>query len=123
MKALIIAAALALSACAPLAALGGVASLPVPSKLADRTKLDEQAALAVELAYKTARTLAELAVDAGAVKPGTPLARRIAVADVQAYAAVVAVRSAYDAGNADAYDAAATQAREAIDAYRRAVKG
>lgn len=114
MKALIIAAALALTSCA---------SLPAPNTVADTVVLDEQAAVGVELAYKTARTLAELAVDAGLVKPGTPLAAKVAAADNRAYAAVQGARAAYRAGNGLDYTLAVADALAAVDAFRTSVKG
>lgn len=110
-------AALALASCAPLTVGTG------PAPIADSTILDEKAALGVELAYKVARTLAETAVDVGLVKPGTPLARRVADADNRAYAAVQAARAAYRAGNAASYGAAVSQALGAVEALRVAVKG
>lgn len=115
--ALLAAGMLALASCGPL----NVGTGPAP--IAESTILDEKAALGVELAYKTARTLAELAVDVGLVKPGTPTARRVADADNRAYAAVQAARAAYRAGNATSYGAAVGQALGAIEALRVAVKG
>jgi hypothetical protein len=85
---------------------------PAPSEIADKTILDEQGALGAELAYKAARTAAELAVDAGVLK-GTR-ASQVAALDRKAYAALLAVRTAYRAGNATAYDTALTEARSAV---------
>lgn len=98
------------------------APLGSPAAVSDATKADEQAALAVELAYKAARTAAEMAVDLGAVKPGTPLAKRIAAADRTAYAAVLAAREAYEAGNAADYATATRDAIGAVAAFHSSVK-
>lgn len=103
------AASLALSGCS----FGGLTSVPAaPAEVADRTILDEQGALAVELAYKAARMAVETAVDAGAIKGEA--AARLAELDNAAYAAVLAARRAYRAGNAVSYGAALAEARGAI---------
>lgn len=109
---------------APLA-LAGCAAIPAvpssPAAVADQSALDEQAALSVELAYKAARLVVETGVDGGLIK-GT-LATRIAAYDRRAYAAVIGVRSAYEAGNADGYLSAVQEARAAITAILTAVQG
>lgn len=111
MKRLIFAAcaALALSGCG-LTGLGSVPAAPVEA--ADQTVLDEQAALSIELAYKAARLAIETAVDAGAIRGEQ--ATRFAELDNRAYAAVLAARRAYRAGNAVSYGAAVAEARAAI---------
>ncbi|WP_310534613.1 lipoprotein [Novosphingobium sp.] len=102
-------ATLALAGCS----FGSVASAPPPpAELANRTVLDEQAALAVELAYKATRLAGETALDAGLIKGDT--ARRLADIDMRAYSAVLAVRAAYRAGNAETYTQALIQARAVI---------
>jgi hypothetical protein len=113
MKRLIFAAcaALALTGCSGLAGLAGGIP-PTPVAAADETVLDEQAALAVELAYKAARLAVETGVDAGVVRGAQ--ATRLAELDNQAYAAVLAARRAYRAGNATSYGAALAEARAAI---------
>ena len=85
---------------------------PPPAAVADQTVLDEQGALAAELAYKAARVAIETGVDAGFIR-GTAAAR-IAVLDAKAYAALRIVRRAYEAGNAASYTAALTTARVAV---------
>lgn len=103
----------ALSAC--ITPGGGISSLPAsPAAAADQTVLDEQAMLAVELAYKAARTAAELAVDSGVLKGEA--AARVAELDNTAFRAVALVRAAYGAGNAASYGAALTEARAAVGA-------
>jgi hypothetical protein len=103
------AASVALASCG-LAPLAGIPSAPVEA--ADQTVLDEQAALAVELAYKAARLAIETGVDAGAIRGAN--ATRLAELDNDAYAAVLAARRAYRAGNATGYGAALAEARAAI---------
>jgi hypothetical protein len=115
MKRLLILASLALASCTT------VPQIPAaPVEVADRTALDEQAALSVELAYQAAATAVLTANRAGiipaAVKP------RIAAADRKAYAAVGAVRSAYDAGNAASYATALPLARSAVTDLLAAIR-
>lgn len=101
-----IAAALALSACS---AIGGLPTPPTsPGQVANTTVLDEKLAIAVEGAYKAARTVIEAATDAGLIRGAT--ATRAALLDNQAYAAVQRVRAAYRAGNATSYAAAYKEA-------------
>lgn len=120
MRKLFLAAALplALAGCG-LSTLGNVPTSP--GQVADRTVLDEQGALGVELAYKAFRTALEVAVDAGLLRGER--ATQAAALDNRAYAAVQAARAAYRAGNAANYQRAVTEARAAIDAALAAVKG
>ena len=97
----------ALSACTPPATIP-----PAPGAIADKTVLDEQGALAAELAYKAARIALETGVDAGVIRGAT--AARIAALDAKAYAALRVVRRAYEAGNATSYAAALVTVRAAI---------
>jgi hypothetical protein len=107
MRAILLAAALALSACAP-------ASLPdSPAEVADSTVLDEKAAIGAELSYTAAAKAAALAIRSGAVTSPATI-KRIGELDRQAYAAVVATRAAYSAGNADSYAEAFTTAQQAV---------
>lgn len=104
-------ACLAMSACS----LASAPYIPAsPSEIANQTALDEQTALSVELAYQAAGLAVRTAVDAGIVKGET--AENIATLDGKAYGAVRAVRSAYDAGNAESYAAAADIARSSVAA-------
>jgi hypothetical protein len=106
----VVCAALALSGCG----LTGLAALPTsPQAVANETVLDEQAILAVELAYKAARLACETGVDAGAIRGAN--AARFAEIDNRAYAAVQTARRAYRAGNATGYGAALAEARAAIN--------
>jgi len=104
-----VSAALALAGC-NLSALGSLP--PTPAQAADRTILDEQGALTVELAYSAVRLAVETGVDVGIIRGAN--ATRFAELDRRAYAAVLAVRAAYRAGNADSYAAAQTLALDAV---------
>jgi hypothetical protein len=106
--------ALALSACATLPAP------PAPVTVADRTRLDEQTALSVELAYQAAATAVLTASRAGLVPASARPA--LAAADRRAFAAVRAVRAAYDAGNATGYAGAVEAARAAIASLLTAIR-
>jgi hypothetical protein len=103
-------APLALCGCGALGALTGIPS--APAVVAEQTVLDEQGALAVELAYKAVRLAVETGVDAELIKGQR--AAQIAELDNKAYAAVLVARRAYRAGNATSYGAALAEAREAI---------
>ena len=108
-----LAALCALSASATLGGCTGINSLPsAPQDVAARTALDEQAALGVELAYQAAALAGRTALRADLL----PAEQRPAVraADARAYAAVAAVRRAYDVGNARSYAEALPLARDAI---------
>lgn len=113
MKRIILAvtAALALSGCA-LAGLPTNLLPTAPAAVADRTILDEKAAVAVELTYKAWRTAAEAATDAGWVKGAQAV--KVADLDRRAYDAVKAVRAAYNAGNAANYKAAFVNAQKVL---------
>lgn len=113
-------AALALCACAPAqSAIGGVPAAPV--ELADKTTLDEQTALGVELAYQAAAFAILTATDTGLIRGAA--ADVAAACDRTAHHAVTALREAYDAGNARSYAAAAVSARKAVAALLAAQSG
>lgn len=103
-------AALALTACGPLAMMAGIPA--APAAVANRSTLDEQAALSVELAYQASVTAIRFANRTGALSAENK--QRAADLDNQAYRAVLAVRSAYDAGNATSYGAASAKAQAAV---------
>lgn len=109
---LIAAAAMTLSACAPLATAVGPPDNLVPGVAADKTVLDEQVAISVELAYQATVLSVSIATKAGLVKGA--LAEKLLDADRVAYQAVLAVRAAYDTGNARSYADAAKSACIAI---------
>lgn len=100
-------AALMLGACAGL----GV-SAPGPATIAERTTLDERGLLGAELAYKSARTLAEAGADAGLIGP--KLAADIAQVDAKLYGALKRAREAYAAGNAATFEGALAEAAPLI---------
>lgn len=107
MRLILLALLCALPACGPISTIP-----PAPGAMADKTVLDEQGALAAELAYKAARVAIETGVDAGLIRGAT--AARVAALDAKAYAALAVVRQAYRAGNATSYAGALTTARAAI---------
>lgn len=115
MRKLVIASALALSACTTIPAP------PPPATIADTTTLDETGAIGVEVAYKAFRTAMELAVDAGMLKGATAL--RVRDLDNRAYALVSAARAAYRAGNAATYSAAVDEALSVITSATAAIAG
>lgn len=92
------AAALAISA-APLTACTPQLSGPVLGQ----TLVDDKALLAAEAGLYGANTAASLAVDAGALTPGSPKALAIADKLAQAKAALDVGRGAYKAGNSAIY--------------------
>ena len=116
-----------LLACAlllPLSACLGVQErLPAaPAAVADETKLDEQTALTLTLAYTGAARAATLAIEAGLVDDAKTI-ERIGQLDRSAFAAVKAAERAYRAGNADSYASAIVVARGDISALLSAVTG
>lgn len=110
-----------LLACALLGGCPSPALLPPPSTLANRTTLDERGAIRVEQLYQAAALVAVEADRLGLV-PAAARAR-IAAADARAYAAVQAVRAAYDVGNAPGYAAALARAEAAKTALVAAIRG
>lgn len=110
MKKMFLAAVCMATALAGCATLSSVPSSP--SVVANKTVLDEQGMLAVELAYSAARIAVETGVDAGVIKGQAAL--RFATLDNKAFLAVAAVRQAYKAGNATSYSAALKEGRAAV---------
>jgi len=108
MKRLILPFMLALGACTSIPAVP-----PAPVVAADQTKLDEQAGLAITSAYRAAVAAARLA---NQIRPFSVATKaKAADLDAKAFAAVAAVRTAYEAGNATSYAEAVTKARGLID--------
>lgn len=104
-------AALALAGCST----GPASLLPPPAAIADRTVLDEQAAITVTLAYTAAAKAAALAISTGLVRDRDRVAQ-IGQADRAAFAAVKAAEVAYAAGNAQSYGAAIVQVNAGVSA-------
>lgn len=108
-------------ACAPLALTAcDFGTVQSPGSVANTTVLDEKLAIGAELAFKGARTAAEVAVDAGLLKGAK--AAQVNVAREKAYAAVQAVRQAYQAGNASTYSDLAEKAQTAVAEFLSAIK-
>lgn len=118
-KILIAMAAVALSSCSVLTGLAGIPSSP--KAVAEQTVLDERIALGMELAYQAAAFSAVTAIKAGVV-PQEQM-KTVRDADQMAYNAVLMVRNAYKAGNADSYLSASSDARAAISAMMNLLKG
>ncbi len=114
--------ALALVACTPGYITPGLGSVIVaPVEYANRTAMDEQAAVGVELGYKAFRQTIELGVDSGFIKGER--AARAAAADRRAYAALLVVRQAYKTANAQDFLMAIRSGNIAIEQAVAAVKG
>lgn len=95
--------------------------IPTPASYANRTAIDEQVAVGVELGYKAFRIGLETAVDAGLLKGAA--ATRAAAADRTAYQAVVVFRQAYKTANSTDLLAAARSAHIAIEQALATLKG
>lgn len=118
-KILVALAAVTLSACSVLTGLAGIPNSP--KDVAEKTVLDERIALGMELAYQAAAFSAVTAIKAGVV-PQDKM-KTLRDADQMAYNAVLMVRNAYKAGNADSYLSASSDARAAIGAMMTLLKG
>jgi predicted small secreted protein len=107
----------ALALCMPLAAcdLGGTVN--GPGTVANSTVLDEQIGIGTEAAYTAASTLGTALAKAGVIDTA-----KFKALDNQAYSALLAVRAAYKAGNADSYATAAAQVYEAVARIKSLVK-
>jgi len=107
--------ALPLSACA-------TAPVPAsPSAISNLTKVDEQAAVTAQLAYKSWRLAVETGVNAGLIKG--QLAGHVAQLDNQLYSALQAVDAAYKAGNADNFATAVASFNTALNVGYSAIHG
>lgn len=118
-RALTILAALSLSACTTGQVVSAIPA--APAAVANKTVLDEQAALGVELAYQAAALSLITATRAGLIKGDA--ATKAAALESRAYAAVLAVRGAYNTANADSYSDALVQARSLVAQIVAIVKG
>ncbi|WP_332802754.1 hypothetical protein [Sphingomonas sp. RT2P30] len=96
-------------------------ALPAPVTVANKTTLDENAAIGFDSAIEAAADLATLAVNAHVIKPSQlPALRELSR---KARLAVAAVHSAYGSGNAETIAAAVANAQSAIDDIRAMAKG
>lgn len=121
-----------IAACGPLDTAAGIGGLPNPGQLADKTKLDEKAGIAVEALYTAVVKAGTLGFKSGLVPVSTnpavqrddfcvvvvahkftptDIGSRITALECQLRLARDLTRSAYDGGNGDSYD---TAAREAV---------
>lgn len=109
MKHLALTCLLALSAC----------TLPPiqPATVANATTLDERTGIAATTGYTAASVLGNRLSRAGIIDRA-----RFKALDNQGYAAVLAIRAAYDAGNATGYAEAITKANAAVDAIKGLVQ-
>lgn len=112
----IAASSLALGGCTTVGPYGS------PVVVANQSKIDEQIGLTVTLAYTASARAAALAINTGLIKDPAAI-QRIGQLDARAYAAVLAVRSAYQAGNSADYLSALSQAQSAIADLLAATKG
>lgn len=102
--------------------LTACASVPTgPGTIANSTKLDEQAAVTAQLAYKSWRIAVETGINAGLIKG--QLATKIAGLDNQLYSALQAVDAAYASGNASSYASAIGNFNTALTVGYTAIGG
>lgn len=99
-----------------------VAPLPAcatlaPVAVADRTTVDEKAAIGFELAYTAASRAGTSLARAGIIDPAEFVAL-----DARAYAALLSVRAAYRTGNARDIASAAAELEAAIGAMNAALE-
>lgn len=105
---------LALPACGVTAGsvAGPVLDASIPTKpvdVADRTTLDERLATGATVSYTAASRLGTALASAGLIDKA-----RFKALDNQGYTAVLAVKAAYDAGNAASYVAAIDRVNAAV---------
>lgn len=115
-KVLMIACAAGLASCTP---LGGVLNNAgtVISNAADATTLDEQVGIDATTAYTAASLLGARLVSAGVIDKV-----KFKSADNKGYAAVLAIRAAYEAGNSKNYIIAIRNAYSSVDDIKALVK-
>jgi hypothetical protein len=121
----VLAMALGLAGCGitptSVASAGAVAAdtvgAPAPSTVANKTVLDEKAAIGLETAYTVAAKAATTLIRAKVITDPATI-KRIGDLDNQAFLALAAVRAAYRTGNATSYVQAFNEANVAIAAIR-----
>jgi len=99
------------------APLAGCAVLDNPSNVANQTVLDEQVGIGTEAAYTAASTLGLALAKAKVID-----AAKFKALDNQAFSALVAVRTAYQAGNSTEYLSAAERVYSAVAQIKALVK-
>ncbi|MES2902698.1 MAG: hypothetical protein V4696_00790 [Pseudomonadota bacterium] len=116
---MILLAALSLNACAlPSFSLGA----PAPAPLA-ATTIDDTALSTAWKSFDVALDAINLAIDAGAIKVGSPQAIKVADAIDRVTAALTAAESAAAAASTTSYKSALLDARAALAQLRLALKG
>lgn len=106
-------------ACSPGQSGTAAGSMPSgPAALANSTTLDEKAAITAETAYSAASLLGAKLADAGLIDRA-----KFRAADQTGYTALLAVRAAYKAGNADGFAAAILQLNAAVMDIKSIAKG
>lgn len=90
---------------------------PAPVDVADKTALDEQAGITATVAYTAASRLGLALARAGIIDKA-----KFKALDARGYAAVLAIKAAYDAGNSASYFAAIEQAKAATAQISALVK-
>lgn len=95
-----------------------LSSISAPADLASSTALDEKAAIMAETSYATASILGTRLAQVGLIDR-----ERFKAADARAYAALQAVRAAYQAGNSREFGQALDQANAAIGAIKIVAEG
>lgn len=120
---LLSAALLSLPACAMNSATGAAgpvldATVPTkPADVANKTTLDERLAIGATVSYTAASRLGTALATAGLIDKA-----RFKALDAQGYAAVQAVKAAYDAGNATSYTAAIDRVNATVAAINTLVR-
>ncbi len=120
MKMMILPMLLALSACGATDYVAPISAV-APAAIANHTIADELARRGAEQSYKLSRSLMEMAVDSGGLKGSA--AAKAAKIDKDAYAALTAVRTAYDAFNSKDLFSAAAKVSSLVDQVQAIVKG
>ncbi len=116
------AAIVSLGACTPAAQTGPVATAPaVP--IADRTAADEKALTLAARSVTTMATVSRAMVKAGAIKPGSPLALRLAELLDTARDALNAAQTARQALGAPGYAEAIERATTAAEQIAALIEG
>jgi hypothetical protein len=94
------------------------AAVPVkPADVADQTTLDERIGIVATLGYTAASRMGTALASAGLIDKA-----RFKALDAQGYAAVLALKAAYDTGNAGSYSDAIARANAAVAGMKSLVR-